>query len=138
MRCCLKNNDVKIFTIDFTANTVVYNGTQIGTYSIDSDGYTTVNTSSGIKIRYRIDYSDFAFCTFINETKNSRLASYRTSVRGYELIGPALQVSDRCLSTKDDDVLASYMGDRNGAVATFVCAYTEVFRVGEYSDFFNS
>lgn len=134
----IKSNDMKIVTVDFTSNSVIYNGTQIGTYSIDSDGYTVVNTRSGVKIRYRIGYSDFDFCTFINETKNSRLASYRTSVRGYELVGPALQVSDRCLSTKDDDILASYMGDRNGAVATFVCAYTEVFKGGEYSDYFNS
>lgn len=134
----IKNDGVKIVTIDFTANSVLYNGSQLDTYSIDSYGYTIVVTRSGVKIRYRIGYSDFNFCTFINESKNSRLAAYKTSIRGDELVGSTLQVSDRCLSTKDDDVLASYCGDRNSAVASFVCAYTDLFNTGEYHDYFTS
>lgn len=135
----IKTDEVQIVTVDFTTNSVIYNDIVIGTYSVDSDGWTTVITKSNVKIRYNLDGNSSTFCTFINESKNNRLTSYRTSIKGYELVGPTLEVKEKFISsTPEDDLLASYCGDKNGAVATFVSAYTEIFSTGKYHDYFTS
>ena len=126
--------------LDFNDNTVFYKSEIIGTYVLDSNGDTVVTTKTGIQIQYTNDNNENSFCTFINLTKNKRLAEERGdgSLFGYELVGPSLQLCPNLFETKDDELLGKFYGDRNGAIAAFVCCYTESFSFGEFYTYFVS
>lgn len=77
------------------------------------------------------------FVTFINNSKNRRLASGGNSVCGGDLVGPMVEVNGNYVSTVEGDLLASFNGDASKALAAFVCVHAIVFD-GLYHDYFVS
>ncbi len=77
------------------------------------------------------------FVTFINSSRNRRLASSRDSVSGGDLIGPMVEVNGNYISTVEGELLASFSSDMTKALAAFVCVHAIAFE-GLYHNYFVS
>lgn len=120
------------YKITFTSCSVYYQDMELGSYFIDSKGYTNVITRPKTKIRYKIENIGFnSTATFINDSKNNILKQDNPNIEAKYLFGPKVQIihydqRHRICYGYEYSHSAEYNGDVNGAIAAFVCAHTDL------------